>query len=304
MIARVQRLLVLALLMLATGFLVTRWQAGQPAWALSGALAILGGHSVVLAIEMVWLVAARGHDPTPKASMRTLLAAWLHECLAMPLVFYWRQPWRHRRHADHLPADAAGRRGVLLVHGFVCNRGVWNGWMPRLQAQGVPYLAVTMEPVLASIDRHVVSIEAAVQRLEQTTGLAPLLVAHSMGGLSVRRWLAEQPPSRVHGVVTLGSPHQGTALAALAFSSNGRQVRRNSPWLQTLAAREAQSREREPGGAYVGFTCLYGNCDNVVFPPRTATLPGADNRLVAGAAHVAMVDRAEAWQTVQQRLAA
>ena len=32
--------------------------------------------------------------------------------------------------------------------------------------------------------------------------------------------------------------------------------------------------------------CWYTNCDNIVFPPSTATLPGADNRLVRGVAHV------------------
>jgi hypothetical protein len=34
------------------------------------------------------------------------------------------------------------------------------------------------------------------------------------------------------------------------------------------------------------FTCWYSNCDNIVFPASTATLAGADNRLVHGAAHV------------------
>jgi hypothetical protein len=37
------------------------------------------------------------------------------------------------------------------------------------------------------------------------------------------------------------------------------------------------------------FTCWYSNTDNIVFPVSTATLPGADNRLVRGAAHVQMV---------------
>jgi hypothetical protein len=34
------------------------------------------------------------------------------------------------------------------------------------------------------------------------------------------------------------------------------------------------------------FTCWYSNCDNIVFPTSTAMLPGADNRLLRGAAHV------------------
>jgi hypothetical protein len=35
-------------------------------------------------------------------------------------------------------------------------------------------------------------------------------------------------------------------------------------------------------------TCWYSNCDNIVFPAETATLPAARNRFVAGEAHVAL----------------
>ncbi|HEY2254752.1 MAG TPA: permease, partial [Variovorax sp.] len=34
------------------------------------------------------------------------------------------------------------------------------------------------------------------------------------------------------------------------------------------------------------FTCWHSNCDNIVFPPSTTRLAGADNRLVEGQGHV------------------
>ena len=52
-------------------------------------------------------------------------------------------------------------------------------------------------------------------------------------------------------------------------------------WLASLAA-------QEPAGRRALFTCFYSNCDNVVFPASTATLAGADNRFVAGRAHVTL----------------
>jgi hypothetical protein len=52
-----------------------------------------------------------------------------------------------------------------------------------------------------------------------------------------------------------------------------------SGWLQQLAA-DAAVQAQPP------FTCWYSNCDNVVFPSSNATLPGADNRLLTGVAHV------------------
>ena len=58
-------------------------------------------------------------------------------------------------------------------------------------------------------------------------------------------------------------------------------MRQHSDWLATLERAEA-SRPLPP------FTCWYSDCDNIVFPPSTAMLFGADNRLLAGRAHVAM----------------
>jgi hypothetical protein len=49
-------------------------------------------------------------------------------------------------------------------------------------------------------------LEDAVRRLESATGLPPVIVAHSMGGLALRRWWAEHgDDSRVHHAVTIGT---------------------------------------------------------------------------------------------------
>ena len=52
----------------------------------------------------------------------------------------------------------------------------------------------------------------------------------------------------------------------------------------------------EPPGRAALFTGWYSNCDNIVFPTSTATLRGADNRLIAGVAHVEMARRPEVLQ--------
>jgi hypothetical protein len=61
-------------------------------------------------------------------------------------------------------------------------------------------------------------------------------------------------------------------------------MRQNSAWIQAL------HEDWQPAwGEH--FTCWYSNCDNIVMPPSTATLSGADNRLLAGAAHVDLAFR-------------
>ena len=299
MLARLQQAITLGALALAAGWAWICWQQGHPGWALAGALLIVGGYALVLGLEFSMLRLAHGaDDPTPRASAAQLLAAWWAEVQAAPTVFCWRQPFCSQRWPDHLPAHARGRRGVLLVHGFVCNRGLWNPWLQRLQAQGVPFIAVNLEPVFGSIDDYIGILEQAVRQLEQATGIAPVIVAHSMGGLAVRRWWAEQgDEARVHHALTIGTPHRGTWLARFAMSRNARQMQHISDWLQTLAAREPAARAGR-------FTCFYSHCDNIVFPPATATLPGADNRHIAGVPHVHMADRPEPWAELQRWLAA
>ena len=296
MLARLQQVTTFGALFAAALWAWLFWRAGHPVWAMAGALLLVGGYSLVLAFEFALLRLAHGTDPTPRATAAQLVRAWWGEVRAAPIVFCWRQPFFSQRWPDRLPADAQGRRGVLLVHGFVCNRGIWNPWLQRLHAAQVPLIAVNLEPVFGSIDEYIPAIDAAVVRLQQCTGLAPVIVAHSMGGLAVRRWWAEHgDDTRVHRAITIGTPHHGTWLARFAMTRNSRQMRQISGWLQTLSAQESAGRAAR-------CTCFYSHCDNIVFPASSATLPGADNRHLPGVAHVHMADRPEPWAELQRWL--
>lgn len=287
MIARLQQLITLGTLAAAALWAALALQAGRPLWALAGAVALIGGYAVVLGLEFTLLRRANQGDPAPTASAAQLAAAWWGEVTSTPRVFCWRQPLRSQHWPDRIGPDAAGQRGVVFVHGFVCNRGLWNPWLAQLTQRGVPFAAVNLEPVFGSIDAYAPILEDAVQRVERATGLAPVIVAHSMGGLALRRWWAESgDDARVHRAITLGTPHHGTWLARFSFSRNGRQMRPASGWLRTLAA-------REPAQRAARFTCFYSHCDNIVFPASTATLLGADNRHLPAVAHVQMADRPE-----------
>ncbi|UXH77925.1 esterase/lipase family protein [Roseateles amylovorans] len=202
--------------------------------------------------------------------MGDLLQAWWREVVAVTKVFNWEQPWAEHHQPDHLPADAHGRRGMLLLHGYNCNRGLWNSWMPRLRRLNVPHMALTLEPAFGSIDAYAADIDRAMRTLQQLTGVPPLIVAHSMGGLSARAWWRSQghPQDRIHHILSLGTPHHGTLLARLGTTMNARQMRGDSEWLNQLA-------REEPPVLGQHFDCLYGHCDQVVFPAETAVLPGS-----------------------------
>ena len=289
MLARWQSLLVALALLAAGAWCVWCLQRGWgPGWLLAGLVLTLAPHAPVLALEFV-VLGLFGRDPgVPRATTVDLLRAWWGEVRVGWRVFGWRQPFAADREPD-VPG-VPGRTGVLLLHGYVCNRGLWVPWLRRLRRLGVPCTALTLEPVFGGIDRYAPAIEAAVQDLTRRTGRPPLLVGHSMGGLAARAWLASARPraggrsadQRIAGVVTVGTPHQGSWAARFGLSTNTRQMRLGSAWLAALAA-------REPAGRHARFTCFFGHADNLVFPARLATLPGADNRHLAGVAHLQMV---------------
>ena len=259
---------------------------------------MLSLHAGVLGLELLFHRHVSRHDRVAPAPARALWRAWWKECLTGVLVFCGRQPFRHRSEPDFLPA-ASSSGGVLLIHGLVCNRGVWNPWLRALRKHGVPVLAPSVEPPFGRIDTWAPAIDAAVRRLHAHTGRPILIVAHSLGGVAVRAWLRQGGDAAlVQHVVTIGSPHRGTWLAGFGWSPNARQLRLDSPWLQALAQHEARTPRQVP------FTCFFSDCDNVVFPPSVGTLPGADNRLLRGWAHVDLLDAPEIFETVLQLAAA
>lgn len=297
MLARMQQFLTVGGVLLTIIWALAALSAGHTVWALGGLALLVCGYALVLAVEFVLLGLGHGDgDPTPRATVQQRLAAWWREVGAAPRVFCWRQPFRSQKHPDHLPLDGQGKRPVLFVHGFFCNRGLWNPWLSQLQADGTPYVALNLEPVFGSIDDYIGLIEQGVTALHSCTGRAPVIVAHSMGGLAVRRWWSEVgDDARVHHAITIGTPHRGTWLAKLAMSRNAQQMQQASAWLAQLQA-------QEPPGRASRFTCFYSHCDNIVFPPATATLPGADNRHLPGQPHVHMADRPEPWTELQHWL--
>ena len=280
-LARVQQVGTVLAVAAGLAWLAWLWPR-SPATAVIGALLLWFGYSLVLAAEFLALRFAGREEGVPQPGWPALVRAWLAETWLNAVVFAWRQPFRWNAVPDHLPAAPAQppRRGVVLVHGFVCNRGVWSPWLAELRRRGIPFAAVNLEPVFGAIDGYAPIIEEAVQRVTPATQLPPVLVCHSMGGLAARAWLrAAGAPDRAHHVITIASPHRGTWFGHFSHVRNGRQMRLDSRWLSELQAATSES-----DGAR--FTCWYSNCDNMVFPVTTATLPGADNRLVLGRAHV------------------
>jgi len=297
--AFLQRLQLLLRLLLSLWLLQALWPR-SPGLAVLAAALLFWSYGLVMALCFARLA---GLDPGPgltRPRWPELLRAWWRELWICERIFAYRQPFAEHREPDHLPQGGAAR-GVLLLHGFSCNRGLWNVWMRRLRGRGHACVALSLEPAFGSIDAYAPQIEAAIRRLEQCTGTAPVIVAHSMGGLAVRAWWRAHGQAgrelRVHRIITLGSPHAGTLTAALSPVANARQMRRRSAWLCELSAAESLDwRQR--------FTCFFSRCDQVVCPAATALLPGAQPREIEGAGHLALVEQESVFAELLLQLAA
>lgn len=261
----------------------------HPTWAVVCLITPILIAPVLEALQFVALYYVNRADPAPRASAADHVQAWWGELRATVVVFNWWQPFCRAAIANNLTA-APGQRGVVLVHGFFCNRGFWTHWSRRLRREGRVFVAVDLAPAFGSIDDYVAIIDHAVHQVRNATGLPPVLVGHSMGGLAIRAWLAQihlagagatNVDAAVHRVITLGTPHHGTWLGNFSHTVNGSQMQLKSRWLDALETIEKTQIAAK-------FVCFFSNCDNIVFPVSSATLEGADNRLVRFVGHVDM----------------
>lgn len=253
-------------------------------------------------IVVVYAIAWRHHSEVPRDLRLSFLALVLHivrEWWWWCALYAGLQAFVHRFAGDDGPPRTAARRlPVLLVHGYVCNRGLWWWFGRRLAARGEAVWAVTLEPVYASIDVLAEVLAARIDELRGATGMPQIvLVTHSMGGLVARAYLRDHGGAKIARLVTLGAPHHGSVHAHLGAGLNGRQMEPGSEWLEALARSEAP-------GPTVPFASIYSVHDNFVAPQASSVHPAARNVPVAGIGHISLGFSDEVVELVAGELAA
>ena len=227
-------------------------------------------------IGFTWVMAWRHGSPsTPLGLPRhvsmvlTEYAAFVLDfCLIQPIERLWMGPDRLR------PAASP----VLLVHGYMCNRGCWWWLRRRLEAAGYPVATITLETPWRSIDDFAEQLHARVQSVCAATGVQTVtLIGHSMGGLVSRAYMACHGAERVAGLITIATPHQGSRLAALGMGHDARQMRAGSDWIRALADHRVT----------VPFVSIRTLQDNFVLPQELQRHPDAVDEPLPGVGHLA-----------------
>ena len=232
-----------------------------------------------LYFAIAWAFRAR-RPPAMRIGARGTLTLVLREYLALagalPRIVFYR-----RLLPDPAPAPIAVP--VLLVHGVLCNAGVWTRFARYLRREGIEGVySLSYGPPLASIESFAEQLAAKIDEVLAATGARRLvIVAHSMGGLVTRAYLRRYGARKIARVLTIGSPHHGSVFAWLFPGISLAQMRPGNAWLAVL--------NRAPRDPSLRFVSLWSWHDSMVAPQTSSELPDAVDVALVGIGHNALL---------------
>lgn len=278
----------------AIAFALWRWGGLHPLAALAAGL--LAALVVRLAISLNNFAASARHaSAAPEHFALGPLARLRMFCEEFASSMF-QSSWLMARAAERTRIYPGSGIPVLLLHGYGCNSGFWAWLTPLLDQARISHATLDLEPVTGSIDGYAGAIEDAARALCEASGSARLVVvAHSMGGLAARAWMRAYGTARVARVITLGTPHHGTALASMGIGQNAAQMRHGGAWLRALA-------DSEPPATRALVTSIFSWHDNIVSPQASGQLEGARNVAFGGIGHVALGSNARILAAVMHEI--
>ena len=170
---------------------------------------------------LYWYEAVNSQEPSislPRPGLIVCLAQYANTCgsYLLCVITCVLSPFCKRR-AGKASGQTPGLPPLILIHGIYNGAAVWL-YLGRCFTKAgfavstCSYRSFFTSPerILQGIEEHVRAVEAAFP------GAKPVFVCHSLGGVLVRHWLLlPGNKERAGGVLTLGTPQQGSKVAAL-----------------------------------------------------------------------------------------
>ena len=282
-------ILLLALLLAGTSTYI-RWaiycvaQGASPWWFVAGAPFAYLAPVVVLvsawfALSWIW------RTPRPPnaqldftGSVRLFIGEVLAVAISWPLIALHRLVIRD-------PAPAPAQRPIVLVHGVMVNDGVWFTMRRYLARQSVGAVyTINYGPPYGDIEHFAEQLGAKIESVCAATGATRvLLVCHSMGGLVARAYLRQRGPARIERIITIGTPHHGSAFARGFVGRCLAQMRPGNAWLAELNRDEMKP-------SPVPIVSIWSRHDSLVAPQASSELACAQNIALVGIGHNALLN--------------
>lgn len=219
----------------------------------------------------------RSRPTPPRPLLQTLTVLW-HEVTALLHVQSWRITPERGTHT----LDSA-EHPVLCVHGFTQNASNWRRVRQALHEQGRQTDAVSLGYPPRAVDRYVTALEGRLDALVARTEGPVDVVAHSMGGVILRLLLVRRPDlaARLGRIVTVATPHRGTAATGGWLLPETRLLRRGNPALHSLP----MLGELAPEATVVSI----GSLDDTTVYPEHSTHGGATHHTLEGLGHAGLI---------------
>jgi len=271
-----------------------RWTLGVALLLLVGAPAavastpeaqdLLREWSALHAPTLVWTPAGAGSTPFPGRVLAHLLPA---ERLGLSIIPAVTSPST----SEGIPYP------VIMVPGWGDRAEQFDLMKARLMESGWPeewLVPLDFVDPVGSNEAHAQELAERVESLLAVVAMDRVdVVAFSMGGLAVRHYLRfGDGEAMVRRAIFLGTPHQGTVVAHLAWGDGGREMVPGSSFLEQLNV------ERE-GKAGVEMAAIQSLLDSRVIPSSHGVLEGAENYEVCCPGHQGLLENQEVFSIVE-----
>lgn len=273
------------------------WAASNVAAGISAWPFVLGLPLVYLAVPLLfvsiwfaiaWLFRAERPEGT-RLRMRGALRLFWDEVVTIAgnaprMIFY--------RFLTRDPPPAPSQAPILLIHGVLCNAGVWHPFKRWLEDRGITAVyTLSYGPPLASIELFADQAAGKIDAILAATGARKVIVvAHSMGGLVMRAYLRRFGGSKIARLVTIATPHEGSVHAWIAFGQSIAQLRPRNPWLAGLGMPEGED--------VPPIVSLWSWHDSMVAPQTSSRVAFGKNIEIAGVGHTALLRDPEVFERV------
>lgn len=197
------------------------------------------------------------------------------------------------------PGPKASHPPIILIHGIYHNASAWIfywWWLKRagytnVYAFNYDSWKYTFREILDQLDRWISEIH------RDFPNQPILLMGHSLGGLFARAYAgrSESRGFKISGIITLGSPHQGSKLVVFG----------GGKLAESLTYRGTLIRELEEISMPSGAPCLalYSPVDNLVLPPASLQAPhGWQNKTTDPVCHISMLYHGPTFRRVLRRV--
>jgi triacylglycerol esterase/lipase EstA (alpha/beta hydrolase family) len=221
------------------------------------------------------------------------LGSWIAEGLAIAaVVVTW--PFGITRWSR---PQSVMERPVLLVAGWGLNGASMALIAARLRRDGRAVRAATIARRSGDLRAAAESLADQIRDVAVTSGAARVdVVAYGLGGVLLRvAARLDDVGTSLGNVVTIASPHRGTALACIGPSMPLGELRPGSPFVVDLVRGEKLPTQTQVAAIASPF-------DAIVFPFDLAYWPGAFNVTVEGLGHFSMLYSERVYTLIAENL--